>query len=193
MSFTEHNPEGLELTRIERAEGWRFLSLEEYDNPPTDTQFNYRGQWETDSPDALRDAVRNNEDWTFRTKAPIPGSGTPERVAAVQSQAEPPPEPPPACPVDSTIRERGVVYGEPHLSHENIGLAWTGMLQQHYGIRLDHPLPAFLVELMMASFKIQRSCRVFHADNYTDNRAYLKFAEHAQANPGVPFNDGGVK
>lgn len=85
--------------------------------------------------------------------------------------------------VDSIIEERGKVYGDPELSHENIGLNWTGMIQQHYQLRLDHPLPAWLVELMMAGFKIHRSARVFHEDNYNDLEAYgLKFArEHQRA------------
>lgn len=95
--------------------------------------------------------------------------------------------PDPADIVAATIQERGKVYGEPHLSHENIGLAWTGLIQQHFGLRLPGPIPAFLVELMMAQFKIQRSARVFHKDNYVDVRAYLNFAEHGQENPGQPF------
>lgn len=84
---------------------------------------------------------------------------------------------------DAVIAERGKVYGDPELSHENIGLNWTGMLQQHYQLRFDHPLPAWLVELMMAGFKIHRSARVFHEDNYVDLEAYgLKFArEHQRA------------
>lgn len=89
--------------------------------------------------------------------------------------------------VENTIEERGKIYGEPHLSHENIGLAWTGALQQYYGIRLPHPIPSHLVELMMVQFKVNRAVRVFHADNYVDLAAYAKFAEHAQSNPGQPF------
>jgi hypothetical protein len=85
--------------------------------------------------------------------------------------------------ISSVMIERGKVYGEPHLSHENIGLAWTGLIQQHYGMRLDHPLPSWLVEMMMASFKIHRASRVFHADNFLDCRAYLAFAEHGQQKP----------
>lgn len=81
--------------------------------------------------------------------------------------------------------ERGKVYGDPELSHENIGLAWTGAIQQHYGIRLEHPLPAWLVELMMGQFKIQRACRVFHQDNFDDLAVYTgKFAkEHQRKDP----------
>lgn len=85
-----------------------------------------------------------------------------------------------ASTVEATIAERGKVYGDPFQSHTNIGLAWTGLLQQHYGITLDHPLPAALVAQMMVAFKIQRSARVYHADNYTDLAAYSKFAEDFQ-------------
>ena len=85
--------------------------------------------------------------------------------------------------VQQTIAERGKVYGDATLSHENIGLAWTALIQQHYQIRLDHPMPSWLVELMMTAFKVQRSARVFHADNYVDARAYLQFAEKDQQQP----------
>ncbi len=76
--------------------------------------------------------------------------------------------------------ERGKVYGDPKLSHTNIGLSWTGLLQQHYGIALDHPIPPELVALMMTTFKCQRSARVYHADNYDDGRVYLDFAQRFQ-------------
>ena len=89
--------------------------------------------------------------------------------------------------VAETIQQRSAVYGEPHHSHVNIGLAWTALIQQYYGITLPAPLPAHLVELMMVAFKAQRSARVFHADNYVDLRAYAAFAEHAQAHPGEPY------
>jgi hypothetical protein len=92
--------------------------------------------------------------------------------------------------VSETIQQRGSVYGEPHLSHENIGLCWTAAIQQHYGIRLPHTLPSHVVELMMCQFKLQRSMRVFHEDNYVDLRAYAGFAEHAQRCPGEPFVPG---
>lgn len=80
----------------------------------------------------------------------------------------------------ATIRERGKIYGDPALSHHNIGLSWTGLIQQHYGMKLDHPLPDWLVELMLVAFKVHRAARVYHSDNYVDARAYLKFAEEDQ-------------
>lgn len=80
----------------------------------------------------------------------------------------------------ATIAERGKVYGNPSLSHENIGLSWTGIIQQHYGIRLSHPMPDYLVELLMVAFKAHRAARVYHADNYVDLAAYAKFAEEDQ-------------
>ena len=82
--------------------------------------------------------------------------------------------------VQATIAERAKIYGDATLSHENIGEAWTALIQQHYQIRLDHPIPSGLVQLMMVAFKLQRSALVFHADNYIDAKAYLQFAEKDQ-------------
>jgi len=82
--------------------------------------------------------------------------------------------------VTDIIEERGKVYGNSRLCHENIGLSWTALIQQHYGMTLTHPLPDWLVELMMVAFKLNRSARTFHADNYLDAKAYLHFAETDQ-------------
>lgn len=82
--------------------------------------------------------------------------------------------------VQKTIAERGKVYGDPQESHRNIGLAWTALLQQHYGVTLKDPIPAYLVAQMMVVFKINRSARVFKKDNYVDGQAYLSFAENFQ-------------
>lgn len=78
------------------------------------------------------------------------------------------------------LAERGAIYGDPLDSHANIGLSWTGLIQQHYGITLDHPLPTSLVAQMMVVFKMQRAARVYHADNYDDAVNYLSFARQAQ-------------
>lgn len=82
--------------------------------------------------------------------------------------------------VEQTIAERGQVYGDPEGSHANIGLAWTALIQQHYGMLLDHPLPPWLVALMLASMKLQRSTIAYREDNYIDLKAYGKFAEEFQ-------------
>lgn len=85
--------------------------------------------------------------------------------------------------VAAIIEERGKIYGDPQQSHANIGLSWTGLIQQHYGITLPHPIPASLVAQMMVSFKMQRACRVFHEDNYIDASAYASFAHDFQKPP----------
>ena len=92
--------------------------------------------------------------------------------------------------VDETVAERGKVYGPPGPSHTNIGLAWTGLLQQHYGITLDHPLPAWLVAGMMVVFKVQRAARVYQGDNFLDARAYLNFMEDGQKPPTIISANG---
>jgi hypothetical protein len=81
---------------------------------------------------------------------------------------------------DEIKKERGRIYGEPQLSHENIGLSFTGMIQQHYGLRLPHPLPGWLIEEMMVVLKMQRAARVYHEDNFDDARNYMDFAEEGQ-------------
>lgn len=81
---------------------------------------------------------------------------------------------------DQIIADRGAVYGNPKQSHTNIGLCWTAMLQQHYGITLDHPIPPEIVALMMVQMKAQRSARLFKQDNHDDLQIYGKFAESFQ-------------
>lgn len=83
--------------------------------------------------------------------------------------------------------DKSSVYGPVHASHANIGLAWQALIQQHYGITLPGPMPAWLVQLMLVVFKAQRSARVYHPDNYGDLMTYAGFAEHAQANPGQEY------
>jgi hypothetical protein len=82
--------------------------------------------------------------------------------------------------VDEVVNERGKVYGDPYQSHKNIGLSWTALIQQHYGIDLDHPIPPALVAQLMVVFKMNRSAVVFKADNYIDAAAYAGFAEDFQ-------------
>lgn len=82
--------------------------------------------------------------------------------------------------VDEVVHERSKVYGDPYQSHKNIGLSWTALIQQHYGMDLDRPIPPALVAQMMVVFKMQRSAVVFKADNYIDAMAYAGFAEDFQ-------------
>lgn len=81
---------------------------------------------------------------------------------------------------EQLIKERGRVYGDALLGHTNIGMAWTAILQQHYGIALPNIIPPEIVALMMASLKIHRATRVFHQDNYDDAFVYLGFANKFQ-------------
>lgn len=88
--------------------------------------------------------------------------------------------------------QKGSVYGPSRKSHENIGLSWQALLQQHYGIQLPHAPPAWLVELMMVAFKVQRSARVYQEDNYTDLRNYAGFAERDQREDFAKEKDGAI-
>ena len=74
--------------------------------------------------------------------------------------------------------ERNRVYGDAKPGHDNIGLLWTGLLQRHYNIELDHPIPADMVLLMLAATKLARAAgaNVFHDDNYIDGKVYFELA-----------------
>ena len=79
-------------------------------------------------------------------------------------------------------RQRGAQYGNADESHENTGLVWTGLIQNHYGIKLDHPLSASLVEIMMAGNKLNRMVTPndMQDDDYLDGRVYIQLAREAR-------------
>ena len=79
------------------------------------------------------------------------------------------------------IEERGKIYGDIKTNWDNIGKMWTGLLQQHYKIKLSHDIPADLGCLMMVALKASRSVNgVYHKDNFDDGTAYLKMANDLQ-------------
>jgi len=83
--------------------------------------------------------------------------------------------------VEERIRkDRTSRYGDHVAGHRNLGLAWTGLIQNHYGICLAHPLPAHLVEIMMAANKANRiAINPSGRDHYNDGRIYISMAEEA--------------
>ena len=85
-----------------------------------------------------------------------------------------------ADPLAKLKAERGRFYGHPLDCHANIGLGWTGQLQQHYGIKLDHPIPGWIVSQMLVIFKQARAARAYRADNFRDAQAYNDFAREGQ-------------
>lgn len=82
--------------------------------------------------------------------------------------------------LDSLIAERSQTYGPYATSMESIGLIWTGLLQHHYNIRLDHPIPPHVSALMLASMKICRATAGWKEDNFHDLAAFARFAEELQ-------------
>ncbi|MFG0246077.1 MAG: DUF6378 domain-containing protein [Phycisphaerales bacterium JB052] len=79
------------------------------------------------------------------------------------------------------LRSRSTIYGDPRENHRAIAMAWATLLHPHAKkIANLEPIPEHTVALMMAMFKLCRSRRVFHADNYDDARVYLGFAEQWQ-------------
>lgn len=75
--------------------------------------------------------------------------------------------------------ERYEVYGDPVVSHANIGRAWAATLSQYYGVQLSD-IPPDVVALLLVQFKALRSTKAFHQDNYDDLRTYATIAEGAR-------------
>ena len=87
-----------------------------------------------------------------------------------------------------TIREdRQHIYGDPAFSNHNLGLMWTGILQDHFQVHFPNGIPSYVVATMLACLKIGRSVRPFNKpdnDDYVDMENYMDFAE--EINPYCP-------
>lgn len=78
------------------------------------------------------------------------------------------------------FKDRSKNYGDHISGHGNLGLLWTGMIQNHYKIKLSHSIPSYLVDLMMVASKICRAAiNPTKEDHYIDGRVYLTMAEAA--------------
>gem|GEM_PF-6206835 len=74
-------------------------------------------------------------------------------------------------------------YGDFVNAHENLGLIWTALIQNHFRIILPGPIPSYLVLLMMASSKLNRAVaekNLPDSDNYDDNKIYIEMAKKAR-------------
>jgi len=54
---------------------------------------------------------------------------------------------------------------------------FTGLLENHYQIKLPHAVPARMVALMMAAVKLNRDAFRFKQDNHDDAKNYLDIAK----------------
>lgn len=78
------------------------------------------------------------------------------------------------------FKDRGSRYGDHFKGHTNLGLLWTGVLQSHYQIKLDHPVPAYIVELLVALMKVHRIVmNPIGKDHYEDLHVYMAMVEDA--------------
>lgn len=95
---------------------------------------------------------------------------------------------------DDLIADRGQFHGK-ETEHQisgfvNLGLAWTAILQDHFKIQLDHPIPGHVVALMMVSLKCNRAARPFkiNPDDYEDIGGYCKLAQMVVNTKGITGN-----
>jgi len=82
--------------------------------------------------------------------------------------------------LEPIIEERSSYYGDPTFAHANLGLLWTGIIQNHYGIELPRPVSAELVHLLMVASKLNRIAVAHREDDYDDARCYLRLANLAK-------------
>lgn len=83
------------------------------------------------------------------------------------------------------FEQRQKRYGHFIDAHENLGLVWTGLIQNYFRIKLSEPIPSHLVLLMMAASKLNRAVAekdLPDSDNYNDNKIYIEMAKQAKEN-----------
>ena len=74
--------------------------------------------------------------------------------------------------------DRGIIYGDPKISHRAIGYGIRGVLQNAWHDIEVPEIPDHLVALILAVFKTCRAARpTYHSDSYDDNHVYLDFSE----------------
>lgn len=79
--------------------------------------------------------------------------------------------------LEGIMKERDAVYGDASRILSNTGLAVTALIQQHYGIVLDHPLPVHIMCEINILIKVMRVANPgFHRDSLDDQIGYAKLA-----------------
>jgi hypothetical protein len=78
----------------------------------------------------------------------------------------------------TVVRNRTKARGDFRKNLKITGLIWAGLLEAHYGLQLERPIPPHIVGLMLTAMKLQRASTPFRhdPDNYVDAEAYLEFA-----------------
>ena len=97
--------------------------------------------------------------------------------------------------LEALEKDRAIIYGDPFLSHQAIGLAWEGVFRNRYHHAFEGPdcehrpdyrnepeagklFPADLVAEMLAAFKLIRLARpVYKQDSADDAHVYISFSE----------------
>ena len=84
--------------------------------------------------------------------------------------------------VEKVQAEKTKQYGDATFGTANLGLAWTGILQNHFGVELPHVIPSHVILLMMASIKVNLAAMnsQFQEDDYVDGISYFELAEKAR-------------
>lgn len=73
-------------------------------------------------------------------------------------------------------------YGAFIRAHENLGLLWTGLIQNYFRIQLPSTIPSHIVLLMMVASKLNRITAEgsVNDENYDDGKIYLELTKNAK-------------
>ncbi|HKP00895.1 MAG TPA: DUF6378 domain-containing protein, partial [Nitrospiraceae bacterium] len=78
--------------------------------------------------------------------------------------------------VAQIIKERSDKYGPPDTSYYHLANIWTQLLENHYGMKLEHAIPPRVAALMMVAVKTLRATSSPALDNHVDLAAFNQFA-----------------
>lgn len=83
---------------------------------------------------------------------------------------------------EQILKDRETQYGDSNEGLYNLGMKWTALLQNYFGVRLPHLIPADIVCLMLADLKSIRASKQkkCNPDHYADGRNYFTLAEKAK-------------
>jgi hypothetical protein len=88
--------------------------------------------------------------------------------------------------------QREKFYGNPAFNMDTTAMMLTGLIENHFQIRLPHTIPGHVWALALVAMKLNRAAFALNEDNYDDAINYLRIAaerQRAQAGGSLP-SDG---
>lgn len=81
--------------------------------------------------------------------------------------------------------DREKFYGNPAFNMDTTAAMLTGLLENHYQMKLPHVIPGHLWALALVAMKLNRAAFALNEDNYDDAINYLRIAAERQREQSV--------